>query len=180
MGFLNSKVRLRLIKLLLPPVSTIAQQSWFSTWTGSHIPLPLTISPDATASVSLSLHLSLVHFFPKLTWSILLKDFAVWGSGSGLRGFNSRLFVYGRLGRVLWRYGFILRKETTGVNVFTNFNPSLGIYISWSITTASTVFVTAGSVSNRGRVWSSRVGVKRVLNRGGTRFCCGSSCAQFK
>ena len=52
-GFPISEARLRLIKLLLAPVSTIAQQGWFSTWTGTYVPLPLTISPEATASDSL-------------------------------------------------------------------------------------------------------------------------------
>ena len=89
-GFPISEARLRLIKLLLAPVSTIAQQSRFCTWTGTYNPLPLTISPEATASDSLSLHLLSVHFTSKKSGSFLLKIFTVWGSASRVIGTSSR------------------------------------------------------------------------------------------
>ena len=49
-GFPISEARLRLIKLLLAPVSTIAQQGWFSTWAGTHILLPLATATSPEAS----------------------------------------------------------------------------------------------------------------------------------
>ena len=80
----------------------------------------------------------------------------------------------------MWRLGFSLRREVTGANVFTHFIPSLGVYISGSLTTAVSVFVTAGSVSTWKRVWGGSTGAKDFLSWSETCFCCGSSCAQLK